>query len=119
MPGAEKTLLGAGVSIKAAGPSPPTLAILRHGRSNRRGRAGQGHSSIRIDDWDDLAGARLLEIKVTHAVGDTGMNVGIRRGRRKRDGWCHLLHRLNLVLERGGVGRAAGERRLIGRGGVN
>lgn len=100
--------------------SPSTLSILHH-RRHRRGRAGQSHSRVGVDDRDDFAGPvrRLLEVDVIRVGGYASVHEGVCRGGREGDGRSDLLHRLNLVLQRRGVGRAAGERRAVGRSGVD
>jgi hypothetical protein len=48
-----------------------------------------------------------------------GVNKGVGRGGRKGDRRGDLLHRLDLVLQRRGVGRPAGERGAVGRSRVD
>lgn len=100
----------------------PSTLVLHHSRRDGRGRAGQGHAGIWIDDGDDLAGARrgwLLEIHLIHITGDPGMRVRVGRSRRQGDGRGDLLHGLDLVLQRRGVGGTAGKRRPVGGGGMD
>lgn len=102
--------------------SPSTLSSLHHRRRNRRGRAGQRHSGAGVDDRDDFAGTvgRLLKVDVIGVGGgNASVNKGIGRGGREGDRWGDLLHRLDLMLQRRGVGRSAGERGAIGRGRVD
>lgn len=99
-----------------------SLSSLHHRGGNRRGRAGHGHPSGRVDDWDDLAGpvgSRLVVVDMVGVGGDIGVNKGVGRGGRKGDRRGDLLHGLDLVLQRRGVGRPAGERRAVGRSRVN
>lgn len=100
--------------------SPSTLSSLHH-RRHRRGRAGQSHSGVGVDDRDDFAGPvrRLLEVDVIRVGGHTSVDKGVGRSGREGDGRSDLLHRLDLVLQRRGVGRPAGERRPVGRGRVD
>jgi hypothetical protein len=101
---------------------PSTLSSLHHRWGNRRGRAGHGHPGGRVDDWDDLAspvGSRLVEVDMTGVGSDTGVDKGVGRGRRKGDRGGDLLHGLDLVLQRRGVGRPAGERGAVGRSRVD
>lgn len=89
---------------------PPTL-ILQHGRGHGRGRACQGHSSLRVDDRNNLAGPgrrRLLEVHLVHVTSNPGVHVRIGRGRRQGDGRRDLLDGLDLVLKGRGVGRSTG-----------
>lgn len=69
-----------------------------------------------VDDRDDLASANgrwLLEVHVIKITGNAGVNIRIGRCGRQRNRWGDLLNRLDLMLERGGVRRATGERRPI------
>jgi len=50
---------------------------------------------------------------------DVGVDKGVGRGGRKGDGRGDLLYRLDLVLQRRGIGRAAGERGAVGRSRVD
>lgn len=65
---------------------PPTLSSLHH-RRHRRGRAGQSHSGVGVDDGDDFAGPvrRLLEVDMIRVGGHTSVDKGVGRGRRERD----------------------------------
>lgn len=101
--------------------SPSTLSRLHHRRRDGRGWASQGHPSVGVDDGDNLAGAvrRLVVVDVIRITGNTRVNVCVGLSRRKGDGWSDLLHWLNLVLQGRGVGRPAGERGPVGRGGVD
>ena len=56
---------------------------------------------------------------MTHVTRNAGVNVGVGGRGREGDGWGDLLHRLNLMLERRGIGGAAGQRRPIRGGGVD
>lgn len=80
---------------------PSTLSSLHH-RRHRRGRAGQSHASVRVDDRNDLASpvGSLLKAGVVGVGGHTGMGEGVGRSGRKRDGRGDLLHWLDLVLQR-------------------
>lgn len=48
--------------------SPSTLSMLHRGRRDRRGRAGQGHPGVGVDDRDDLAGASRRRLLVVHVI---------------------------------------------------
>lgn len=96
---------------------------MHHGWRDGGGRASQGHSGGRIDDRDNLAGPGgrwLLEVHLSGVTSNTRVDVGVGGSRRQGDGRSDLLlDRLDLVLEGRGVGRAARQRRAIGRGGVD
>lgn len=89
----------------------PSALLLHHARRDGRWRAGQCHPGVGIDDRDNFARARrgrLLVIHLVQITGNTGMNVRVGRNRRQGDGRSGLWDRLNLVLERRGLGRSAG-----------
>lgn len=96
--------------------------MLHRGRRDRRGRAGQGHPGLRVDDRDDLASTgrrRLLVVHMIKVAGHSRMNVGVAGSRGEGDGGRDLLDGLDLMLKGRRVGRAARERRPIGRSGVD
>lgn len=72
---------------------------------------------MRVNDGNDFAGpvCRLLVARVVGIGGYTSVDKGVGRGRRERDGRGDLLHWLDLMLQRRGIRRVAGERRAVGR----
>lgn len=87
--------------------SPSTLRSLHHPRGERGGGTRHGHSGIRVDNRNDLAGPvgrLLLEAGLIMITGQTSVGKRVDLGGRERDGRGDLLHGLDLVLERRGVG---------------
>lgn len=100
----------------------PTTLILQHGRGHGRGRACQGHSGLRVDNRNNLAGPgrrRLLEVHLIEVTSNTGVHVRVGRCRRQRDGRSDLLDGLDLVLKGRGVGRSTGHRGPVGGCGMD
>lgn len=107
---------GASPRLWQMAPLPSTLSILHHPGRDRRRRARQGHSSVGVNNRDDFASpvGRLLVVDMIRVAGNTRVDVSVGLSGRQRDGRSHLLHRLDLVLQRRGVRRAAGKRGTVG-----
>lgn len=100
--------------------SPSTLSLHRHRRGNGRRWAGQGHSSVGVDNRNDLAcpAGRLLLVVEVIRIGDS-VNVGVGGSRRQGDGGSDLLHWLDLVLQWRSIGGATRQGRAVGTSGVD
>ena len=101
---------------------PPALSILHHRRGDGRGGAGHGHSRAGVDDGNNLAGpigSRLVEINMAGIGSQATVDKRIGSCGGEGDGWCDLLHGLDLMLQRRSIGRSARQRRAIRRGGVD
>lgn len=100
--------------------SPSALSLHGHRRGDGRRWAGQGHSSVGVDNRNNLAGpaGRLLLVVEVIRIGDS-VNIGVGGSRREGNGGSDLLHWLDLVLQWRSIGGATRQRRAVGTSGVD